>query len=98
MAVSTVIHPLLLRITSIERIKWLQQWIFGIQHLMILTDQQLDICPNLQQKHCIGKQIFLVGMELLNNAHHIREMDFGDLPQIWEKTPMFHWGWLAIHW
>ena len=53
---------------------------------------KLDICNNLQQKHCIGEQIFLVVMELVSNAHHIREMDFGDLPQIW-KSPMFHWGW-----
>ena len=45
---------------------------------------KLDLCTNLQQKHCIGEQIFLVVMELLNNAHHIREMDFGDLPQIWK--------------
>ena len=65
---------------------------------------KLDLCTNLQQKHCTGEQIFL----LLNNAHHIREMDFGDLPQIGKKSPMFHWewlrggsgvaqGWLAIH-
>ena len=43
---------------------------------------KLDLCTNLQRKHCIGEQIFLVVMELLNNAHHIREMEFGDLPQI----------------
>ena len=42
---------------------------------------KLDICTNLQKKHCIRGQIFLVGMELLNNAHHIREMNFGDFPQ-----------------
>ena len=35
----------------------------------------------------------MVLMELLNNAHYIRVMDLGDLPQIWEKSPMFHWGW-----
>ena len=45
---------------------------------------KLDIFNNLQQKHCIGEQIFLVEMELLNNAHHISEMEFGDLPQIWK--------------
>ena len=45
---------------------------------------KLGLCTNLQQKHCIGEQIFLVVMELLNNAHHIREMDYGDLPQIWK--------------
>ena len=43
---------------------------------------KLDICSNLQKKHCIGEQIFLAGMELLSNAHHILEMDFGKLPQI----------------
>ena len=56
----------------------------GAAHLLILTDQKLDLCTNSQQKHCIGEQIFLVVIELLNNAHHIREMDFGDLPQIWK--------------
>ena len=39
---------------------------------------KLDICTCLQKKHCIGEQIFLVVMELLNNAHHIREMDLRD--------------------
>ena len=53
---------------------------------------KLDLCTNLQKKHYIGEHIFVVVMELLNNAHHIREMDLGDLPQIWEKCPMFHWG------
>ena len=43
---------------------------------------KLDICSNLQKKHCIGEQIFLAGMELLSNAHHILQMDFGELPQI----------------
>ena len=46
--------------------------------------QKLDICTNLQQKHCVEEQIFLVILELLNNDHHIREMDLGDLPQIWK--------------
>ena len=45
---------------------------------------RLDICTNLQKKHCIGEQIFLLVMELLNYADHIREMDFRDLPQIWK--------------
>ena len=45
---------------------------------------KLDICTNLQKKHCIGEQIFLVVMELLNNAQHIREMDFEDFSQIWK--------------
>ena len=43
---------------------------------------KVDICTNLQKKHCGGEQIFLVGMELLNNTHHTRKMDFEDLPQI----------------
>ena len=37
--------------------------------------QKLDVRTNLQKKHCIGEQIFLVVMELLYNAHHIRKMD-----------------------
>ena len=45
---------------------------------------KLDICTYSQQKHCIGEHILLVVMELLNNAHHIREMDFVDFPQIWK--------------
>ena len=49
---------------------------------------KLDLCTNLQQKHWIGEQIFLVVMELLNDAHHIREMDLGGFA-------MFHWGWLG---
>ena len=43
---------------------------------------KLDVCTNLQKKHCIVEQIFLVLMELLHNAHHIREMDLGDLPDL----------------
>ena len=43
-----------------------------------------DICTNLQRKHYIGEQIILVGMEHLNNAHHIRQMDFRHLPLIWK--------------
>ena len=45
---------------------------------------KLDIFTNFQQKHCIGEQIYLMVMELLNNVHHISGMDFGDLPQIWK--------------
>ena len=45
---------------------------------------KLDLCTDLQQKRCIGEHISLVVMELLNNADHIRQMDFGDLPQIWK--------------
>ena len=37
---------------------------------------KLDICTNLQKKHCSGEQIFLVGMELLNNTHRIRHDGF----------------------
>ena len=45
---------------------------------------KLDICTNLQKKRCIGEQIFLVGMELPNNANHIREILFVDFSQIWK--------------
>ena len=45
---------------------------------------KLDICTNLQKKLCIVVQTFLLVMQLLNNAHHIREMDFRDLPLIWK--------------
>ena len=45
---------------------------------------KLDVCTNLQKKPCIVEQIFLVLMELLHNAHHIRVMEFGDLPHIWK--------------
>ena len=43
---------------------------------------KLDICTNVQKKPCSGEQISFVGMELLNNTHHIHQIDFGDLPQI----------------
>ena len=43
---------------------------------------KLDLCSNLQKKHCSVKQKILVLMELLNIAHQIRKMDVGDLPQI----------------
>ena len=33
---------------------------------------KLDNCTNLQKMHNSGEQIFLVGMELLCNNHHIR--------------------------
>ena len=45
---------------------------------------KLDICTNLQKKHCIGEQIFFGVLELLDNAHHIRHVDFRDLPPIWK--------------
>ena len=45
---------------------------------------KLAICTNLQKKHCVGEQIFLVVTEPLNNAQHIREMDFVDFSQIWK--------------
>ena len=44
----------------------------------------LDLSTDLQKKFSIGEQIFLLGMELLNKAHHIRNMDFSHLPQIWK--------------
>ena len=44
---------------------------------------KLDICIKLQKKHRIGKHIILVVMELLYNAHHIRELYFREL-QIWK--------------
>ena len=44
----------------------------------------MDVSANLQKKRCIGEQIFLVLMELLHNAHHIREMDLGAFSQIWK--------------
>ena len=43
---------------------------------------KLDSCANLQKKHCIVEQILFGVLDLLNSAHHIREMDFRDLPQI----------------
>ena len=45
---------------------------------------KLNIYTNLQRKHSSGEQIFLVGMEFLNNAHHIGQLEFADLPQIWK--------------
>ena len=45
---------------------------------------KLDICTNLQKKHRIGKKIFLLLMDLLNNAHHILQMEFRDMPEIWK--------------
>ena len=45
---------------------------------------KLDICTNLQKSTAVESKSILVGMELLSNAHHIREMDFRDLPQIWK--------------
>ena len=56
---------------------------------------KLNLCTNLQKKHCIGEQICLVGMEHQNNAHHIRKMDFWDLPQIW-KIFYLKWAHLLI--
>ena len=45
---------------------------------------KLDNCTNLQKKHRIRKQNFLLVVEILNKAHQIREMDFRHLPQIWK--------------
>ena len=33
---------------------------------------KLDVSTNLQRKHCIGEETFLVVVELRHNAHHIR--------------------------
>ena len=71
------------------------RWILGICHrfgnnlskmcsFAEFNRPKLDICTNLQKKYCIGEPIFLLVMELLNYAYHIREMDFRDLPQIWK--------------
>ena len=72
-----------------------ERWIFGIClrfgnnlskmcSFVEFNRPKLEICTNLQKKHCIGEQIFLLVMELLNNAHHIRQMDFRDLNLIWK--------------
>ena len=45
---------------------------------------KFGICTNLQKKHCSGEQNLLVVMELLNNVHRIRQMEFGDYTQIWK--------------
>ena len=45
---------------------------------------KLGICTNLQKKHCIGEEIFLVVVELRHDAHHIRKMDLRDLHEIWK--------------
>ena len=69
------------------------RWIFGIclrfgnylSKMCPFIDfnrPKLNLCTNLQKKNRIGEQICLVGMEHQNNAHHIRKMDFWDLPQI----------------
>ena len=43
---------------------------------------KLELWTNLQKKHCIREQFLLVGMDLLHNALHIREMDVEDWPEI----------------
>ena len=71
------------------------RWIWGICHrfgnnlskmcpFADFNRPKVDRSTNFQEKQCMGEQIFLVVVELLNNAHHISEMDFGDLPQIWK--------------
>ena len=71
------------------------RWILGIYHrfgtnlfkrfpFADFSQPKLDVRTNLQKKHCIGEQIFLVVMEPLHNARHIRVMEFGDLPHIWK--------------
>ena len=71
------------------------KWILGICHRFgnnldkmcssaEFNRPKVDICTNLQKKQCIGEQILFGVLELLNSAHHIREMDFRDMPEIWE--------------
>ena len=43
---------------------------------------KVDVCTNLRRKHSSGEQNFVEVMELLNNVHNIREMEFVVLPQI----------------
>ena len=45
---------------------------------------KLGICSNFQKKHSNGENNFVGAMEFLSNAHDIREINFGDLPQIWK--------------
>ena len=40
---------------------------------------KLDICTNLQKKTLYWRANIFGGMELVNNTHHIRLMDFGEL-------------------
>ena len=40
------------------------------------------LAPIYRKSTVSGVQNFVVAMELLNNAHDIRQMVFGDLPQI----------------
>ena len=71
-----------------------ERWIVGVSHqIWKLSSQMCSFAEFTDQnwtfaqfteKHCIGEQTFLLVMELLNNAHHIREMDFRDLPEIWK--------------
>ena len=71
------------------------RWMLGFCHRLVnnlskmcpfadFNQPKLYICPNLQKKHCIGKQNFAMLMELLNIARYIRQMEFGDLSQIWK--------------
>ena len=71
------------------------RWILGNYHrfgnniskmcsFAVFNRSKLDICTNLLEKHCVAEQILLVVLELLNSAHHIRQMDFRDLPQTWK--------------
>ena len=53
-------------------------------HLLILTDPKVDRLHKFPGKTLHGRANLLVVVELLNNAHHIRQMEFGDLPQIWK--------------
>ena len=63
------------------------RWILGIYHrfgtnlfkrfpFADFSQPKLDVCTNLQKKHCIGEQTFLVVVELGHDTHHMREMEF----------------------
>ena len=55
-------------------------------HLMNITYQKWTFAPIYRKRTAVGRQIFWLGMELLNNTHHTRPMDFGDLPKIWKYS------------
>ena len=53
-------------------------------NLLILTVQNWMFPPIYRKSTALECKYFCVVMELLHNAHPIREMDLGDLPQIWK--------------
>ena len=56
-----------------------------VAHLLILTDQNWTYAPIYRKSTTVESKTFW-WMELLNNAHSISEVDFGDLLQIWKKS------------